>query len=210
MIGIQERYSNHPLQHTFCELTCHSTTSLIWEAALLTNVNDMITEDKCPLFQVKMFLLWTCYEQKQVIDTLRIERFDECTLKNQSTKKEGFQGRFSKLKDQMDSLILRAEVGLWIIKDGANTVVSLKEKEKYVSPQYDLTIICSFVAFNMTTWYAFHQIPKDFELETHKQNVFRDYHLYCKYQGTSMNLCNWIVFAFYYIITCILKILFDG
>ena len=32
----------------------------------------------------------------------------------------------------MDSLILRAEVGLWIIKDGANTDVSLKEKEKYV------------------------------------------------------------------------------
>lgn len=210
MIGIQERYWNHPLQHTFCESRCHSTTSLTWEAALLTNVNYMITEDKCPLFQVKMFLLWTCYEQKQVIDTLKNRAVWWVHIEKPKHKKEGFQGRFSKLKDQMDSLILRAEVGLWIIKDGANTVVSLKEKEKYVSPQYDLTIICSFVAFNMTTRYAFHQIPKNFELETYRQNSFRDYHLYCKYQGTSMNLCNWIVFAFYYIITCILKFLFYG
>lgn len=43
----------------------------------------------------------------------------------------------------------------------ANTVVSLKEKEKYVSPQYDLTSICSLVAVNITTWYVFHQIPKN-------------------------------------------------
>lgn len=92
--------------------------------------------------------------------------------------KKGFQGRVRKLKDQMDSLILRAKVGLWVIKDGANTVVSLKEKEKYVSPQYDLTSICSLVAVNITTWYVFHQIPKNSELETHRQNIFRDYHLY--------------------------------